>query len=157
QQNQTPQIGIFFGGAAETLLKPWSIGQLYKDYDGNEKDFFTPGVPANFLSVTLAHNVVCSWSCKHRAACEGWDVDIFGYSRGAILAVELANRLNFEGCDCNDDGNADILPVNIRFMGLIDPVEFALFGLPVRHPYVAPPNIRWAIQHGCDPPDAPVF
>ena len=75
-------------------------------------------------------------------------VDIFGWSRGAIAALTLAEKLNTEGCTCrtkctrttrdctSKDGKAlftettttfvavsTIKPVPVRFLGLLDPVN----------------------------------
>jgi len=76
-------------------------------------------------------------------------VDLFGWSRGALAAITLGKRLKDQGCECefrcpkvvrkceyDDEGNIvsitrtttfhdktfTIKPIDIRFMGLIDPV-----------------------------------
>jgi RHS repeat-associated protein len=74
-------------------------------------------------------------------------VDIFGWSRGGILAVALAKRLKERGCSCGGkcfreyktcgrfgkrkgrfvwDVHTKVKPVQVRFLGLIDPVARAL-------------------------------
>ena len=119
------QYGVFYGGAAERVASGWTIGKLYGAYDSpqSHKMFITPTLAPTDKKITDAQSFVCSHFCLAQKHGSDFKLDIFGYSSGGILAVELSQRLDKEGCVC--DGKK-MNPVPIRFLGIIDPVHKAV-------------------------------
>ena len=57
---------------------------------------------------------VCETYCKSKCS---EPIDIVGHSRGGLIAIEIARRLDTTGCSCMSP------PVPVRFLGLYDPVD----------------------------------
>lgn len=57
------------------------------------------------------------------------DIDVIGFSRGAALALDFANRIHSEGVRDPDSGQVLEMNPPIRFLGLWDVV--AAFGIPI--------------------------
>ena len=67
------------------------------------------------------------------------NIDIVGYSRGAVLALEFANRIAKKGIEAR---GGDVLKPLIRFLGLWDTTGH--LGLPIRLPSGRAPEINLA-------------
>jgi RHS repeat-associated protein len=156
-------LGLFFDG---TFRKPSEkvsvIQQMHAAYKGDKEIFFT-GIefqgeglmdPAQTFSAAL--KTVCDYVCKHvdidwsnkAAKPKGTpEIDMFGWSWGAIIANTLAAHLKLRGCECTfsrtvtktygwcwlywtrnyrEEIGLRWKPVQIRFLGLIDPVSTRL-------------------------------
>jgi len=110
------------------------VANFWEDYRGESHYFYGPD--SNEM-VAAAHEIhqkikfgrdeICEFVHEHfkgpQAAKELRNktihgeigIDIIGFSRGGFAAMELARKLQFDGC-------GDIAPVFIRWMGLYDPV-----------------------------------
>jgi hypothetical protein len=108
-------IAIFFDGTAQPLHSGSVIEWAYQRAPGPKLFYSVP------LSFTLSRNpdtmvragqdnILAVWQKDPQAP-----VDLYGWSRGAVLAVMLAQRLN-----------AHDPPIPVRFLGLVDPVRTGL-------------------------------
>ena len=61
---------------------------------------------------------ICKQYCNKK--CD--KINLIGWSRGAAIAIDIANQLHVKGCTC-DDG--ETYYPNINWMGLFDPVTMA--------------------------------
>jgi len=72
-----------------------------------------------FRNTGSAHSAALKWVRSQieqaKNACKPVDIDLFGYSRGAIFAIEITQELS---------------PQHIRFLGIIDSVSRGLMGQP---------------------------
>jgi RHS repeat-associated protein len=143
-------IGLFFGGADNDLDSTTFIPALYHAYGGDKHHFTTRSYPNNIrANIRAAHSIVCEEYCKAVTMdCDANtysigstpEIDIFGFSRGAVAAIELARRLNDVGCECTERCPLDrficgirirtyytmrvrITGIRVRFLGVIDPVS----------------------------------
>ena len=81
-------------------------------------------------SAGIANSVyadACAAYCKGQ--CE---INLVGWSRGAVIAVNVADMLNARGCPCQS------APVSVNFVGLYDAVEM----MPGRGSRSVPPNVN---------------
>ncbi len=78
--------------------------------------------------------VVCQDFCRARAGGTSVDINMVGWSRGGACALEVADRLNTDGCCCCGDtgrhrsggcgtGYTRVRPVPVNFVGLFDAVR----------------------------------
>jgi RHS repeat-associated protein len=169
-------FGVFFGGTDEGFpgmepedqprtgfgdpAVPGNIARLQSEYadDGGSRFYFVAfnsNLPDNDEGtgvIQVAHRNICDYVCSRvgdDANCgvdQMFVVDLFGWSRGLVGVVVLADRLRMEGCQC---GGIDITPLPIRFMGLLDAVRMqSLVDLPQspNSQFVIPSNVLFA-QH----------
>ena len=104
------QIGIFFDGAGQKAGAGTEIQRLFGIYPGKAFIYYTRFWPNNiWANIRAAYKRVCDAVCARVkvdcvALTHTYDppepVDIFGWSRGAIAALTLAEKLNTEGCTC---------------------------------------------------------
>ncbi len=162
-------LGVFFDGAfRRPSEKNTVIQQLHRSYKGKKAIFYTgiefqgEGVsePAQTFSKSLT--TVCEFVCKHIEL--DWvrkiakpksipKIDLFGWSWGATIANTLAAHLKLRGCNCRFThkvaGHSRHTrtervalcwkPVQIRFLGLIDPVST---GLDAAEATIIPKNVK---------------
>ena len=70
-----------------------------------------------------AYAWVCAEWCKSGEICSDHSpIDMVGHSRGGYIVMQLARRLNHNGCECLD---GIWQPVPVRFVGLFDAVDEA--------------------------------
>jgi RHS repeat-associated protein len=129
-------IGIFFDGAGQNKGSGTFIDKFFNEYAGVAVRANTMVYPNNIrANINAAHEKVCEEVCKDTANDK---IDIFGWSRGAVAALELAKRLNDDGCDCEC---SRVYPP-IRFLGIVDTVStggIQMIGLEDDH---VPDNVR---------------
>jgi RHS repeat-associated protein len=130
-------IGIFGFGADQTYGQPGSsvIQRLYDSYYGLKTYFYTPGVaevywyPSTLMTPYYTYIVSYLNSLKMQGQTDR--VDLFGYSRGAVAVVYLAQLLQLQG-------------IRVAFMGIIDPVSTGVNGIPAPGPPITiTPNVRY--------------
>jgi pimeloyl-ACP methyl ester carboxylesterase len=108
-------IAVFFDGTAQPLHSGSVMDWAYQRATGPKVFYSVP------LSFTLARNPDTLVRAGHDDVVAVWrndpqaPVDLFGWSRGAVLAVMLAQRLNEHEP-----------PIPVRFLGLVDPVRTGL-------------------------------
>lgn len=117
---------------------------------------------AKFMGIVQNnHKRICKVFCREAAkieCCEDlepFNLDLFGWSRGAVAAMTLAKMLKDEGCTCTvtrrcgfvtTKDDLIIKPITVRFIGLIDPVTLGL-GF-VDYATAVPSNVQrvfWAV------------
>jgi hypothetical protein len=168
-------VGLFFDGAGQPPGKS-KIDELFKEYDGHKIYYPTNVVPNNtWANVKHAHKAVCDLVCAgvsidcdsntHRVDRLPY-VDIFGWSRGGVAALELARRLQRTGCECSKSCPrsrtlcswrssynlvATIKPIKVRFLGLIDVVATSsgISMQDLEHDTI-PDNVANAVHHRRD-------
>jgi RHS repeat-associated protein len=151
------------------------IGKLFEEYKG-KKEFYELELSARIPGGRKANdkelfdrakNDVCFWFCSKIAPrekpdwgisnCPDYNIDIFGYSKGAILAHRLAKLLNDDGCNCARNAlsgrgeEAKVFkPIKVRFLGLFDPVigktPFADEYNPGKTEMAIPPNVEVSVR-----------
>jgi len=85
------------------------------------------GSGSDDISETVYNDVCkdfCSGHCK---------INLVGWSRGAVMAMKVAERLNTSGCNCQRG------PISVNFVGLYDAVDM----MPGRWPHSIPGNIKY--------------
>ena len=106
-------VGIFYGGAGETAKGDEIIPRLAREFKGPGKGVFieVPS-PVNIgISKTVVNKLVDEGIKAIGDVPKEEQIFIFGFSRGAVLAAALAQRI--ETTSKRD----------IQFLGLIDPVD----------------------------------
>jgi hypothetical protein len=171
------EIGYFLDGAGQLFDKygPTILYWLYPEYGTvgdvsiyQELPLKIVGDPRSFeIVVANAHKRICEEFCMEAEkvdCCSNtppppFNIDLFGWSRGAIAAMTIAKRLNTEGCKCKLVGygfgklpithTAQIKPIDIRFLGVLDPVTLGL-GLADYVTEVSPnvKSVFWAVADG---------
>ena len=87
------------------------------------------------------YNEICrDWCEKHRAGLS-LDIDLIGYSRGAAVALQVADKLNREGCCC--DRICHHTGIKVRFLGLVDTVNVMVHSPSVT---TVPTNVKYAVH-----------
>lgn len=166
----TGKIGVFFDGAGQGLNANTIIGNLYNNYRGRPKyRYYTMLWPNNIkANINKAHERVCekiykdivfdcntkSWSLSRTEP-----IDIFGWSRGGVAAIELADRLGTQGCKltkvCCETGSnnrrffdivAHVKP-RVRFLGLIDVVAAGVAQMKGLNANSVPANVDVSVHH----------
>lgn len=74
----------------------------------------------------------------YKQACEDFckghcKINLVGWSRGAVIAMEVAERLNTSGCSCQRG------PIPVNFVGLYDAVDM----MPGRWTHSVPGNVKY--------------
>jgi RHS repeat-associated protein len=105
------------------------------------------------------YHAICDDFCESKAKCEKLEINLVGWSRGAVAAVEVADWLNHYGCKCKVDPShwlkTQFRPVTVNFLGLFDPVSMhlvdeAMQWTPVTAPFAfwfedkIPPNVNYS-------------
>jgi len=157
-------IGIFVDGAGQ-YFDPTSIYHLYEEYDGDIAIYYPTWIGASMFNeqVDKIADRICEAACDHAENLdidnpESFNVDMFGWSRGACVAMAVAEKLRSKGCTCEitrkcgfgkNTETIPIGPIPIRFLGIIDPVST---GLPWGGtPRDIPSNVQcgyWAVATG---------
>ena len=180
-------IGMFIDGAGQRgpqQLGLTVIQDLYSEYGDDKRDFsqlwWTNLMPMSLgRLVERIRKVTCKEYCEEidflfgkRCSLKEFNehlpnVDLFGWSRGAVTALAVAQALNDKGCECKlhrkvgfekEAFKHTIKPVKVRFLGLIDPVSAGL-GF-AKYPKKVPNNVMscWnAVSVGTDFTDTLIF
>jgi len=120
------------------------VANFWEDYQGEAHYFYGPDAGemiiagnevaeicntamddvCNFIRTNFKNynHTITAEEIKSMELNEQFGIDIIGYSRGGFAAMEIARRLQYEGCD-DIDGNDNIKPIYVRFLGLYDPVQ----------------------------------
>jgi len=111
-------------------LQSWVL-RFFNDYLERPRRFFH-GPNARLFGAAAAecqqiedaaYTFVCRAWCDSKFDCyEHSPIDMVGHSRGGYIVMQLASRLERQGCECSDKTWA---PVQVRFVGLYDPVDMA--------------------------------
>jgi hypothetical protein len=101
------------------------------------------GLDAYHLARTVKKEV-CRDFCKAKKECKDFEVNLTGWSRGAMVAVDVAKMLNTQGCTC--DGKTH-KPIPVNFVGLFDAVDMVMDPLKLLpgdqgFPNSIPPNVK---------------
>ncbi|NUN50260.1 MAG: hypothetical protein HUU15_15720, partial [Candidatus Brocadiae bacterium] len=136
------EVGLFFEGAGFGNMTERTIHHLSQQYAGRSKYFMTDGSFINahrnlaeakeYLSELLCETAILSADGSRLILCGELKIDLFGYSHGAIAALSLADDLRDDGIECertNANGESVTLrrlPMPVRFLGVIDPVDTAI-------------------------------
>eukprot|EP00485_Elphidium_margaritaceum_P014389 CAMPEP_0202727372 /NCGR_PEP_ID=MMETSP1385-20130828/185090_1 /ASSEMBLY_ACC=CAM_ASM_000861 /TAXON_ID=933848 /ORGANISM="Elphidium margaritaceum" /LENGTH=349 /DNA_ID=CAMNT_0049393611 /DNA_START=20 /DNA_END=1069 /DNA_ORIENTATION=- len=111
------------------------VANFWEDYQGESHYFYGPTASEMIIAgnevadiFNQAKHRICDFVHKHFQGANAseelrettihgeFGIDIIGFSRGGFAAMELARKLEFEGC-------GDIRPVFVRWLGLYDPVQ----------------------------------
>ena len=132
-------VGVFFDGAGQVRGDETIMQDLYEEYDGSAAIFYTHILPNNiWANIHGAQDIVAEEVGKKKG-CE--PVDLFGWSRGAVAALTLAEILKDDGVTYK---GRVYKPVKVRFMGLIDPVATGGYQMVGTNSTVIPSNVRVA-------------
>ena len=141
------QVGTFLDGTGNSLESLTNISRLYGLYIGTK---FYNGGPGNSIDsdfqldsgagnswdmiVARAKNDLEQFLSFRRendpdVPLEQFKLDIFGFSRGAVMAVDLARQIQ-KGVHIRDAGGKVLTTpyLKVRFLGLFDPVSSNTFG-----------------------------
>ena len=123
--NTAPVVKGFYGfdGTGETLRADGSVvGMLFRSFDGHK--IYFPG--QNLLSTFSEEQAKDATEriCKHVRKNGVNRIYMSGYSRGAIIAIEVANRVK------NSCGDA----AKLQWMGLVDAVDLSLWNFSSKVP-----------------------
>jgi hypothetical protein len=107
-------IGFYaFDGTGENLRNNGSVvGELWEDIRGVK--YYFPGVNLNASNAESRAQDAVEVICGHRETRGVNTIFMTGYSRGSIIAIEVAHRIKEQ---CGDG-------LNLRWMGIIDAVDF---------------------------------
>lgn len=114
-------VGIDGTGSAsyrkEPGASPQFVEQILKRYDTGRGDkFYHDGpengqrLPSTFGEDSQIENSAYQFLTKRHAECPDQPIDLYGYSRGGFIAMQLAHRLAKDG-------------IEVRHVGLLDPVD----------------------------------
>lgn len=78
---------------------------------------------------------VCSDYCKASSKCKPFVINMTGWSRGAVIVMGVADKLDLYGCSCN--GNT--YSVSVNWIGLFDAVNMIWGG---GWPSTVPGNVK---------------
>jgi hypothetical protein len=149
------QLGLFFEGTGFLSNQSSIISELYDGYVGVknvDKFIYYPrfgyllGDTDQFRNIVLeARKRICVALCPSALAGQTEEqaverflknvhekpIDLFGYSRGAVAALTVANELNDAGCICvyrplPPRCVIKVRGIPVRFLGVIDPVATGL-------------------------------
>lgn len=102
-----------------------------------------------FRIAERVHREICKDFCEAKANCEDMDINMTGWSRGAMIVVRVAHLLNDKGCRCRTSffGRERYQPVEVNWIGLFDAVRMVaepgrIIGSPSRLPGTVPPNVK---------------
>ncbi|MCH8474350.1 MAG: RHS repeat-associated core domain-containing protein [Opitutales bacterium] len=103
-------------------------------------------------TIRLANRVkrrICRDFCEALETCEDFDINITGWSRGAMAAVRVAHLLNDDGCTCRTGflRGERHRPVEVNWLGLFDAVRMVAepgrtVGRGSRLPGSIPSNVK---------------
>jgi RHS repeat-associated protein len=128
--SQSDNLGLALyaiGGTWETAAEqanPWWMVQETKEFP--RRFFPGPDAPGNG-SPRIALDVVDQIQedfCAAKAAGKEFTINLTGWSRGAVIAVQVATILKYSGFWCNESCNLKhYQPVTVNWMGLFDAVS----------------------------------
>ncbi len=101
--------------------------------------------------IKLVYTQICEDFCIAKTNCTcgncpDIEINLVGWSRGAVAAVEVADWLNYYGCKClmpGDWSRSRFKPVRVNFLGLFDPVEM-VWAIGSRFENTIPPNVDFS-------------
>jgi RHS repeat-associated protein len=107
-------IGVFIDGYGQNgRQQVTNVFQLYLEYKDSNKQYFGVG----WFSGNQPYNDALRWTkdqlAEAKRNCKNINIDMFGWSRGAVFAVWVTQRIK---------------PAHVRFLGLIDPVSRGIVG-----------------------------
>ena len=148
--DQTGEVALFFDGAHQTEKSRSNIYRLYEASKDPHRDYIKSPVAwgTNWADLLKLKNPLKEFQRQAASAaneaikvCEKAakeqkeePIDIFGWSRGAALAVATIDT--FAGYIKKES-----LPFRIRFVGLIDPVATGIIGAPSTIPAIV--KVLW--------------
>jgi RHS repeat-associated protein len=119
---------------AADISNPWLLIHWTKEsparYFRGPRDGPT-GIDTFPIALNVYHTI-CADYCA--AGGENFTVNLTGWSRGAVAAVEVAQLLNDLGCNC---GCGIKKPIPVNWIGLFDAVNMTI----VQPPGAVPPNV----------------
>jgi len=146
------------------LAKATNVWKFYSAYDANVRpqgisSIYVPGVGTRFgaIGAVVGGALGAGWldriKSTYDALCGAYasgdhDIDIIGFSRGAAIALDFANKVAKSGIKQN--GKVIVANPKIRFLGLFDVVAafgvanlgFVFSELNVGHHLELPPNVE---------------
>jgi RHS repeat-associated protein len=130
---------VFFDGTTNNLTtKRTIVGRMYEASKDPQKEYVqTPLAWKNLTQFQAEGIKTVKGILAAFKKCKDLNVDLIGYSRGAALAIGVANLLNNLA-----KKTPGVPPINVKFMGLIDPVSTGVIGAPT----LVPNNVKetWA-------------
>ena len=152
------------GTDAASIAKATNVWKFYSAYDANVRpqgisSVYIPGVGTRFgaIGAVVGGALGAGWLDRIKSAydtlCGAYasgdhDIDIIGFSRGAAIALDFANKVASSGIKQN--GKVIVPNPKIRFLGLFDVVAafgvanlgFAFSTLNVGHHLELPANVE---------------
>ena len=124
-------------GTSYNLDKLGNVSQVYSYYKMlfsppnevlGDSAFYVPGTESVVRGsdcVDISEGVfkkICDDYCKVLKYKKPFKIDIVGWSRGAAIAIDIANQLHERGCSCC----GEVRYPQINWLGLFDPVDMTL-------------------------------
>jgi len=90
----------------------------------------------SYIILLEVKNHICTDFCAANQNCDTFSINMTGWSRGAIIVMGIAKKLNDDGCTCSGKKHK---PVNVNWIGLFD----AVAQIPGPHwwPKTVPSNV----------------
>eukprot|EP01084_Bolivina_argentea_P092637 166645_1 len=134
RQKWKSEIGVHVIDDVDEWIWRSHVANFWEDYEGESHYWYGPddnllwhaGSECQVTGIK-GYNKACKFIEKlynDDDPDDSYFIDIIGFSRGGYIAMEVSRKLQFDGCRIKiNDTDEHIKPINVRWMGLYDPVR----------------------------------